>query len=181
LHVHRACDALAKLETEAIEIAIVDLWMPIVNGLELLVKIRERWPRLPVVMMSGMWTAKAMQLACRAGSFYCVDKVSDGFIDEITALIEVWESGGDPIHSASSVEIPTLADVRNDYFLGLHAVCGSNVSATAEVMGVQRSSVQRNLKLARESRDNRRATERSVLREELERVALRKRGRRRSP
>ena len=181
LHVQRSAEALGLLETEAIDMAVIDLWMPGTGGLELLLHTRERWPQLPVVMMSGMWTAKAMQLACRARSFYCVDKVAGTFIDEIGALIEAWENGSEPEVAARSVELPTLDDVRNDYFLGLHAVCGSNVSATAEVMGVQRSSVQRNLKHARERREARREAESTAMREELERLALRKRIRRGSP
>jgi CheY-like chemotaxis protein len=53
--------ALAILETEhgAFDVVLLDLSMPRMSGKEMLAKIRERWPELPVVIMSGNTSDRA--------------------------------------------------------------------------------------------------------------------------
>ena len=51
-----ACDgdeALRVLEDEVVDIVLIDLVMPNKEGLETLSEIGKRWPKLPVVTMSG--------------------------------------------------------------------------------------------------------------------------------
>ena len=45
--------ALRLLDTEAFEIAVIDVVMPDMDGIELLREIRDRRPNLPVVAMTG--------------------------------------------------------------------------------------------------------------------------------
>ncbi|MBI3515709.1 MAG: response regulator [Proteobacteria bacterium] len=45
--------ALRLLETEPVEIAVIDVVMPDMDGIELLREIRDRHPSLPVIAMTG--------------------------------------------------------------------------------------------------------------------------------
>ena len=46
-------EALQALEAERSDLVITDIRMPAVNGLELAKRIRERWPDIDVVMLTG--------------------------------------------------------------------------------------------------------------------------------
>lgn len=46
-------DALQKLESESIGLIITDLRMPKMTGLELLEAVKDRDPKMPVVLISG--------------------------------------------------------------------------------------------------------------------------------
>lgn len=48
-----AAEALASLERGAAQLVVLDLAMPGRGGIELLEEARRRWPRLPVVVLSG--------------------------------------------------------------------------------------------------------------------------------
>lgn len=46
-------EALSELESGKFNMVITDLRMPNMTGLELLEKVKEKYPRLPVVLISG--------------------------------------------------------------------------------------------------------------------------------
>ncbi len=46
-------EALEKLETHSFSMVITDLRMPTMTGLELLEKVKQKYPKLPVVLISG--------------------------------------------------------------------------------------------------------------------------------
>lgn len=46
--------ALGLLRTGAVDLAILDIQMPGMHGLELLTRIHRAWPKLPVVLCSGL-------------------------------------------------------------------------------------------------------------------------------
>jgi len=58
-------DALSMLETEAFDLVVTDIRMPAVDGLELTKRIRERWPELIVVMLTGYADFQYAQEAIR--------------------------------------------------------------------------------------------------------------------
>src|SRR5688500_1343270 len=45
--------ALAQLETEPCDLLITDMFMPIMDGIELITRCRELYPGLPIVAISG--------------------------------------------------------------------------------------------------------------------------------
>ena len=49
----RAADALAWLETNAADIAFLDIDMPGMSGMELAVQIKTRWPQMSIVFLTG--------------------------------------------------------------------------------------------------------------------------------
>ncbi len=66
-----ALDALSESEPDAV---LLDLVMPGMNGLEVLGRITEQSPDLPVVMMSGRATLADAVKATRSGAFHFIEK-----------------------------------------------------------------------------------------------------------
>jgi two-component system nitrogen regulation response regulator NtrX len=66
--------ALAAVEAEEPDIVLLDLAMPELDGLGTLGRLREGWPRLPVIMMSGRATLTDAVQATKLGAFHFIEK-----------------------------------------------------------------------------------------------------------
>jgi CheY-like chemotaxis protein len=56
--------ALAQLETEPCDLLVTDMFMPIMDGIELITRSRELYPQLPIVAISGGdWAGHTGRLA----------------------------------------------------------------------------------------------------------------------
>jgi two-component system nitrogen regulation response regulator NtrX len=62
-------EGLRKIGASEPDAVLLDLALPGQNGLEILEKIAERWPEIPVVMMSGQATLGDAVKATRLGAF----------------------------------------------------------------------------------------------------------------
>jgi DNA-binding NtrC family response regulator len=69
-----ADDGLNKIEKELFELVLLDIMMPQVNGIELLEIIKEKWPELGVVMVTGYPSIETAVEATRRGAFDYVAK-----------------------------------------------------------------------------------------------------------
>ena len=69
--------AIEKLRRSLVDLVITDLRMPNVDGLELLSHIIERYPGLPVVMITAHGTVDSAVEAIKAGAFDYVSKPFD--------------------------------------------------------------------------------------------------------
>jgi DNA-binding NtrC family response regulator len=56
-------EALAILEQQAPELLLIDVKMPIHNGMYLMRRVKENQPHIPVIVMSGYATAETIQEA----------------------------------------------------------------------------------------------------------------------
>jgi DNA-binding NtrC family response regulator len=65
---------LAKLEGDGFRTLLLDLRMPGVEGLDLLQEVRERHPRLPVIMITAHATVKTAVDAVKRGAFDFITK-----------------------------------------------------------------------------------------------------------
>jgi DNA-binding NtrC family response regulator len=63
-----ANEGLNKLEKELFELVLLDIMMPQVNGIELLGMIKERWPDLGVVMVTGYPSIETAVEATKRGA-----------------------------------------------------------------------------------------------------------------
>jgi len=66
--------ALGKIEEEIPDLVLLDIWMPEMDGIETLVRIKETYPSLQVVMMSGHGTIETAVKATKLGAYDFIEK-----------------------------------------------------------------------------------------------------------
>ncbi|HSH14171.1 MAG TPA: sigma-54 dependent transcriptional regulator, partial [Desulfurivibrionaceae bacterium] len=65
---------LKALDDEAIDLVLLDIWMPGMDGLEVLAEIKRRSPGLPVIMISGHGNIETAVKATKLGAFDFIEK-----------------------------------------------------------------------------------------------------------
>lgn len=80
-------DALRLLEEQEVDLAILDVMMPGMSGLELLGEIKSRHPDTEVVMASGCGTLETAVEAMRMGAYDYVPKPILNFQDDLLKVI----------------------------------------------------------------------------------------------
>jgi two-component system nitrogen regulation response regulator NtrX len=66
--------ALGKMEEMIPDLVLLDIWMPDMDGVEVLTKIKEQYPFLPVVMMSGHGSIETAVKATKHGAYDYIEK-----------------------------------------------------------------------------------------------------------
>jgi len=66
--------ALAQLRDELPDLVMLDIWMPGIDGLEVLQEIQRSYPELTVIMMSGHGTIETAVKATKLGAFDFIEK-----------------------------------------------------------------------------------------------------------
>ena len=61
-------DALATLTDGSCDLVVTDVGLPGMSGLDLLERIRQRWPSLPVLVLTGQPDHRVKRYAERAGA-----------------------------------------------------------------------------------------------------------------
>jgi signal transduction histidine kinase/DNA-binding response OmpR family regulator len=80
-------EGLAKVRAERFHAVLVDLWMPQVDGLEIIATLKNEQPELPVVVVSGMGVLTDAIEAMRQGAWdYITKPIQD--IEEIRVTVE---------------------------------------------------------------------------------------------
>jgi len=67
-------EALERIEDEIPDLVLLDIWMPDLDGIETLVRIKEAYPHLQVVMMSGHGTIETAVKATKLGAYDFIEK-----------------------------------------------------------------------------------------------------------
>src|SRR5688572_6124957 len=62
-------EGISLIETCRPDVVLLDIWMPGMDGIETLTRIKKRWPLLPVIMMSGHGTIETAVKATKVGAF----------------------------------------------------------------------------------------------------------------
>lgn len=70
-------DGLDKFDTSVPDMAIIDIRMPVMNGVDLMKAIRERSPDTPIVVLTGYGTLESAQEAVRMGAYDYISKPYD--------------------------------------------------------------------------------------------------------
>ena len=65
---------LEKLRSESPDLILLDIWMPVLDGIETLRRIRDEFPEQMVIMMSGHGTIETAVKATRLGAFDFIEK-----------------------------------------------------------------------------------------------------------
>lgn len=79
-------EALTKAQTFSFAIALTDLLLPDMDGIELVTALKEMRPETEVIMITGYGSVSKAVDAIRAGAFYYVEKPVD--FDQLLALID---------------------------------------------------------------------------------------------
>jgi len=79
-------DALAVLESQPIDIVLSDIFMPGMNGFDLLKQIRQRRPEVPVILVTGFGNIEMARQALKEGATDFITKPYN--VHEIPILIE---------------------------------------------------------------------------------------------
>jgi DNA-binding response OmpR family regulator len=69
-----AKEAVSRLETQSFEILLVDVIMPEYDGVRLIGTVRQRWPDLPILVMSGYPTPETVSSGLSAGATHFIPK-----------------------------------------------------------------------------------------------------------
>jgi DNA-binding NtrC family response regulator len=67
-------DGLRMIEEEKFDIVLTDLKMPDVDGIEILRKIKERWPDIEVIIITGYQTVDTAVKSIKLGAFDYIEK-----------------------------------------------------------------------------------------------------------
>ncbi len=84
---HSAEEALDRLSKESFHIAMTDMVMPGVDGIELLTRIKQRWPHVAVIVISGKATISMAVEAMKIGAEEFIEKPVED-LDLLKIIIE---------------------------------------------------------------------------------------------
>jgi two-component system response regulator RegA len=142
---HDYDEALAEAEAWKPARAVIDLRMPGRNGLEVVASLRERWPTLRVVVLTGFGSIATAVEAIKLGAVHYLTKPTS--VEEILAAFERTE----PVLLDTPVtQQPTpLDELEWEHLQRVLTDCGGNVSEAARRLGMHRRTLQR--KLARKA------------------------------
>ena len=87
--------AIERIEDGDYDVMLLDVKMPPPGGLEVLRKAKQRWPRRPVVLLTGHGSADDARLGMERGAFDCVMKPVD-----IEALVAILLEAGETQEAA---------------------------------------------------------------------------------
>jgi DNA-binding NtrC family response regulator len=83
-------DALRKIEEQHFDVAVLDVRMPDIGGLDVLRRFRDNYPTMEVVLLSGHGSVENVQEGERLGAFEYLHKPV-----EIEELVEVIRKAAD--------------------------------------------------------------------------------------
>ncbi len=78
-------EALKVIQMEPPDIVILDIWMPGLDGLEVLKRVREQFPNMMVIMMSGHGSVETAVKATKLGAYDYLEKPLD--LEKVTILV----------------------------------------------------------------------------------------------
>src|SRR5579885_1980407 len=101
--------ALAALDRTVPRLAIVDIWMPEMDGIELVQRMRQQVPRVPIVVISGHGTIETAVHAIRLGATDFLEKPFqlDALLQTVNRVL-----GDDRGRAGAPVSGPPLAPPR---------------------------------------------------------------------
>lgn len=76
-------DALELLATQPVDVVIMDMHMPVMDGIQCLRKVKERWPLVEVIILTGHASVKSGIEGMESGAFdYCIKPIDMGELIE---------------------------------------------------------------------------------------------------
>src|SRR3990167_9524511 len=78
-------EALHILQTETLDLALVDLVMPKIDGIELIRRLKQHDPNIVAIVLTGFGTITSAVEAMRAGAYHYLTKPFE--LDDIASLV----------------------------------------------------------------------------------------------
>ena len=97
-----------SLDTLVPSLVMLDIWLPGLDGLQLLKQLQNRFPALPIIMMSGHAGIETAVAAIKAGAYDFMEKPLhlDVLLDKVKSALTHRPSGGDwALPSEAGLEI----------------------------------------------------------------------------
>jgi len=69
-----ASEAFKKIEEDSPDLILLDIWLPDIDGLEVLQKIKKQNPHIPVIMISGHGNVETAVKAMKLGAYDFIEK-----------------------------------------------------------------------------------------------------------
>ncbi len=140
-------EALALAAEEPPELAVIDLKMPGMTGLELLPKLKQIAPDVHAVILTGYGSIANAVEAVHQGAENYLTKPADA--DQVLEALHRTGTLSDdeaPPASEAAIHTPSLAEAEWNHIQQVLADCGGNITRTAERLGIPRRTLQRKLK-----------------------------------
>ncbi len=141
-------EALAEAAAWKPARAVIDLRMPGIGGLELVSILRERYPNLQVVVLTGYGSIATAVEAIKLGAVHYLTKPAE--IGEILAAFDRAEPTR--LDSSHGTQASSLEEVEWEHLQRVLTDSGGNISETARRLGIHRRSLQRKLSRGRGTR-----------------------------
>lgn len=135
-------EAMALAQSEAPDMAVVDLKMPGRSGLELTRDLHKLDSTIRIVVLTGYGSIATAIEAMRLGAAYYVSKPADA--DDILAAFARAEAP--PLEAGPEYVAPSLARAEWEHINRVLTDCGGNISEAARRLGIHRRSLQRKLR-----------------------------------
>jgi len=97
-----------RLDTVEPSLVLLDIWLPGIDGMQLLKRLHDRFPELPVIMMSGHAGIEAAVAAIKAGAYDFLEKPlhMEVLLDKVESALKHRPAGtGDNLPSDTRLEI----------------------------------------------------------------------------
>lgn len=84
------------LEEDGFDLVLTDLKMPEIDGIEILKRIKDKWPSVEVIIITGYQTVDTAVKSIRLGAFDYLEKpfTPDGLISSVSKAFEHKQSRG---------------------------------------------------------------------------------------
>jgi len=143
-------EALRHMDANPRDIALLDLNLPGVGGIELFEQIRQRWPQTAVIILTGFGDLAAARAAIRLDVVDFLTKPCR--LDDLeTALDRAWKRSPAsqlPIVPEAQLQADpaapakTLEEIERQHILGTLARNNGNRTAAAAELGISRRTLQ---------------------------------------
>ncbi len=121
IHAADGAEALSRIREREPSLVLLDIWMPGMDGIETLRRIREILPRVPVVMMSGHATISTAIRATKEGASDFIEKPLEieTVLNSVRRALSAWDgaegAGGSGISVSTDLQpatdVPALKPV----------------------------------------------------------------------